>query len=388
MYAVVRSLYGQVLIATIIGVALGHFFPAAGASMKPLGDAFIKLVRMIVAPVVFCTVVVGIAGVGDVKAVGKAGVLTLIYFEIVSTIALVIGLIVVNIVKPGAGMNVDPAALDAGAVAQYVTAGRGQHITDFLLGIIPTSAADAFARSDILQVLLCGGLPPMPHDWREAGDAWGHAANDWACLMEHYSVDAVTTMFARLGVGPDVRLLDIACGAGAVTRRAAAMGAEVAGIDAAEELIDVAQLRLPEADIRIGSMFELPWPDESFDVAVSINGIWGGNERALDEAHRVLRPGGGIGISFWGTGPPVDFKPVFRVVAAHSPDVHVGGMREVNNIAFEGVAEKMLTEAGFVDLERGSASRSWSGPIPRSRGARSRAWARSSLHSRTPITRC
>ena len=149
-----RSLYGQVLIATIIGVALGHFFPAAGASMKPLGDAFIKLVRMIVAPVVFCTVVVGIAGVGDVKAVGKAGVLTLIYFEIVSTIALVMGLIVVNVVKPGAGMNVDPAALDAGAVAQYVTAGRGQHITDFLLGIIPTSAADAFARSDILQVLL------------------------------------------------------------------------------------------------------------------------------------------------------------------------------------------------------------------------------------------
>ena len=149
-----RSLYGQVLIATLFGVALGHFFPAAGASMKPLGDAFIKLVRMIVAPVVFCTVVVGIAGVGDVKAVGKAGVLTLIYFEIVSTIALVMGLIVVNIVKPGAGMNVDPAALDAGAVAQYVTAGRGQHITDFLLGIIPTSIADAFARSDILQVLL------------------------------------------------------------------------------------------------------------------------------------------------------------------------------------------------------------------------------------------
>jgi len=149
-----RSLYGQVLIATLFGVALGHFFPAAGASMKPLGDAFIKLVRMIVAPVVFCTVVVGIAGVGDVKAVGKAGILTLIYFEIVSTIALVMGLIVVNIVKPGAGMNVDPAALDAGAVAQYVTAGRGQHITDFLLGIIPTSIADAFARSDILQVLL------------------------------------------------------------------------------------------------------------------------------------------------------------------------------------------------------------------------------------------
>jgi aerobic C4-dicarboxylate transport protein len=121
--------------------------------MKPLGDAFIKLVRMIIAPVVFCTVVVGIAGVGDVKAVGKAGILTLLYFEIVSTVALVIGLIVVNVVKPGAGMNVDPATLDAGAVAQYVTAGRGQSVTDFLVGIIPTSAADAFAKSDILQVL-------------------------------------------------------------------------------------------------------------------------------------------------------------------------------------------------------------------------------------------
>jgi aerobic C4-dicarboxylate transport protein len=119
--------------------------------MKPLGDAFIKLVRMIIAPVVFCTVVVGIAGVGDVKAVGKAGILTLLYFEIVSTVALVIGLIVVNVVKPGAGMNVDPATLDAGAVAQYVTAGRGQSVTDFLLGIIPTSAADAFAKSDILR---------------------------------------------------------------------------------------------------------------------------------------------------------------------------------------------------------------------------------------------
>ena len=148
-----RTLYGQVLIATVAGILLGHFLPSAGAAMKPLGDAFIRLVRMIVAPVVFCTVVVGIAGVGDVKAVGKAGILTLLYFEVVSTIALVIGLIVVNVVKPGAGMNVNPATLDAGAVAQYVTAGRGQNVTEFLLGIIPTSAADAFARSDILQVL-------------------------------------------------------------------------------------------------------------------------------------------------------------------------------------------------------------------------------------------
>ena len=101
-------------------------------------------------------------------------------------------------------------------------------------------------------------------------------------------------------------------------------------------------------------MFELPWDDESFDVVISINGIWGGNQAALDEANRVLKPGGGIGISFWGTGPPLDFRPAFRVFVNHSPEAHVGGMRDINNIAFEGVAEKMLSEAGFVDLERGS----------------------------------
>jgi aerobic C4-dicarboxylate transport protein len=149
-----RTLYGQVLIATVLGIALGHFFPSAGASMKPLGDAFIKLVRMIIAPVVFCTVVVGIAGVGDVKALGKAGVLTIVYFEIVSTIALLIGLVAVNVIRPGVGMNVDASKLDPAAVAQYVTAGRSLGGADFLLGMIPTSIVDALARSDILQVLL------------------------------------------------------------------------------------------------------------------------------------------------------------------------------------------------------------------------------------------
>jgi len=149
-----RTLYGQVLIATAIGIILGHFWPDAGVAMKPLGDGFIKLVRMIVAPVIFCTVVGGIAGAAGAKTVGKAGVLALIYFEVVTTLALVIGLAVVNIVKPGAGMNVDAATLDAGAVAQYVSAGTGQHAAGFLLDIIPTSVVDAFARGDILQVLL------------------------------------------------------------------------------------------------------------------------------------------------------------------------------------------------------------------------------------------
>jgi aerobic C4-dicarboxylate transport protein len=109
---------------------------------------------MIVAPIVFCTVVVGIAGVGDVKALGKAGILTIVYFEIVSTIALLIGLVAVNVIRPGVGMNVDASKLDPAAVAQYVTAGRSLGGADFLLGMIPTSIVDALARSDILQVLL------------------------------------------------------------------------------------------------------------------------------------------------------------------------------------------------------------------------------------------
>jgi aerobic C4-dicarboxylate transport protein len=147
------SIYGQVLVATVIGVALGHFFPAAGTAMKPFGDAFIKLVRMIVGPIIFCTVVAGIAGAGGLKGLGRTGLVTLIYFEIVTTAALLIGLLVVNTVRPGAGMNVDPSSLDTTAISQYVTAGRAQTVTDTLLSIIPSSPVDAFARTDILQVL-------------------------------------------------------------------------------------------------------------------------------------------------------------------------------------------------------------------------------------------
>ena len=147
------SIYGQVLVATLIGVAVGHYFPATGTEMKPFGDAFIKLVRMIVGPIIFCTVVAGIAGAGGLKGLGRTGVVTLVYFEIVTTAALLIGLLVVNVIKPGAGMNVDPASLDTSGIAQYVTAGRAQTVTDTLLSIIPSSPVDAFARTDILQVL-------------------------------------------------------------------------------------------------------------------------------------------------------------------------------------------------------------------------------------------
>ena len=119
-----HSLYVQVIAAIIIGVLLGHFLPDLGAAMKPLGDGFIKLIKMLIAPIIFCTVVVGIAGMEDMKKVGKTGGFAILYFEIVSTIALIVGLIIVNVVKPGVGMNVDPASLDANAVAQYTGPGK------------------------------------------------------------------------------------------------------------------------------------------------------------------------------------------------------------------------------------------------------------------------
>ena len=151
--AIYKSLYFQVIVAIIIGVLLGHFYPETGAAMKPLGDGFIKLIKMIIAPIIFCTIVVGIAGMEDMKKVGKTGGLAVLYFEIVSTIALIIGLIVVNVWQPGAGMNVDPSTLDTKSIAKYAAPGQMQSTVDFLLNIIPTSVVDAFAKGDMLQVL-------------------------------------------------------------------------------------------------------------------------------------------------------------------------------------------------------------------------------------------
>jgi aerobic C4-dicarboxylate transport protein len=149
-----RSLYVQVLIAIAIGVLLGHFFPETATQFKPLGDGFIKLIKMMIAPIIFCTVVTGIAGMENMKAIGKTGALALLYFEVVSTIALVVGLVIVNVVQPGAGMNVDVSQLDAKAVEGYAKAAEQQSVTDFLLNVIPSTIVDAFAKGDILQVLL------------------------------------------------------------------------------------------------------------------------------------------------------------------------------------------------------------------------------------------
>ncbi len=149
-----KSLYIQVLIAVTIGILLGYFYPAVGESMKPLGDGFIKLIKMIIAPIIFCTVVSGIAGMENMKTVGKTGGYALLYFEIVSSIALIIGLITVNWVTPGAGMNIDASSIDTKSIKAYTDPSKMQGTVDFLLNIIPNTVVDAFAKGEILQVLM------------------------------------------------------------------------------------------------------------------------------------------------------------------------------------------------------------------------------------------
>jgi aerobic C4-dicarboxylate transport protein len=147
-------LYVQVITAIAIGVVLGYAWPETGAAMRPLGDGFIKLVRMMIAPIIFSVVVVGIAKMGDLKSVGRIGVKALIYFEVVSTLALVVGLVVVNVLKPGVGINADPASLDPAAVAAYAKTAASLSTVEFVLNVIPTTIVGAFSNGEILQVLL------------------------------------------------------------------------------------------------------------------------------------------------------------------------------------------------------------------------------------------
>jgi aerobic C4-dicarboxylate transport protein len=149
-----HHLYAQVLIAISIGIVLGHFYPDTAVSMKPLGDGFIKLIKMLIAPIIFCTVVTGIAGMQDIEKVGRVGVKALLYFEVVSTLALMIGLLVVHIIQPGVGMNVDASTLDIKGLSTYTEAAKTHNTVDFLLNIIPTSVVDPFAKGEMLQVLL------------------------------------------------------------------------------------------------------------------------------------------------------------------------------------------------------------------------------------------
>lgn len=149
-----KRLYVQVLIAIALGVLLGHFYPEQGAAMQPLGQAFIDLIKMMIGPIIFCTVVSGIGGMENMRAIGKTGTLAIVYFEIVSTLALIVGLVIVNLVQPGAGMNVDPTSLDAGRIASYATQAEQRGVVDFLLDVIPTTFLGAFTNGNVLQVLL------------------------------------------------------------------------------------------------------------------------------------------------------------------------------------------------------------------------------------------
>jgi aerobic C4-dicarboxylate transport protein len=148
-----KSLYVQVIFAILIGIVLGSVYPEFAAKMKPLGDGFIKLVKMMIAPVIFCTIISGIASMQSVKKVGRVGIKAIIYFEVITTLALIIGLVVINTLRPGKGMNVDPSTLDAQSVASYITQGRTTNAVDFLLHIIPENIINALSNGDLLQIL-------------------------------------------------------------------------------------------------------------------------------------------------------------------------------------------------------------------------------------------
>jgi aerobic C4-dicarboxylate transport protein len=180
-------LYIQVLIAIALGILLGYFFPKTGTAMKPLGDGFIALIKMMIAPVIFCTVVHGIASMSDLTKVGRVGIKALVYFEVVSTLALAIGLIVGEIAQPGAGFNIDPASLDPKAVATYVTKAKEEGIIAHLMAIIPKTFFDALAGGDLLQVLLISILT-------------GFAVSRLGALGERIAavIDAAAKVFFRI----------------------------------------------------------------------------------------------------------------------------------------------------------------------------------------------
>src|SRR5262245_37655936 len=153
------KLYVQVLTGVIAGVILGFFWPDLGADLKPLGEVFIKLIKMVFAPIIFATVVLGIAKMENMKELGRVGVRALVYFEVLSTFALILGLIVVNLVGPGVGMNIDPAQLDTKAIPTYTAAsGKTGGFVDFLMNMVPASIVDALAKNDILQILVFATL--------------------------------------------------------------------------------------------------------------------------------------------------------------------------------------------------------------------------------------
>lgn len=218
------SLSSQVLVAIAIAIVMGYLSPARAIAMKPLGDGFIRLITMIITLVIFCTVVTGIAGMDDMKKVGRVGGKALLYFEIVSTLALLIGMIVGNVVRPGGGFNINPATLDAKAVAEYAGQAKAQSVSDFLVHVIPNTVVDAFAKGDILQVLFVAVLfgfalskvGPRCRPLVELFDALTHAVfGVVAILMRLAPIGAFGAMAFTIGkygiasLGPLLKLIVI-----------------------------------------------------------------------------------------------------------------------------------------------------------------------------------
>ena len=192
--------------------------------------------------------------------------------------------------------------------------------------------------------------------WKEAGQAWGARSTDWAYLFETYARPANELVFDRMSVGSGVRLLDIACGSGLAAQSASRRAAVVSGLDASEALVDIARARTPHGDFRVGDMFALPFPDASFDVATSFNGIWKGCDAALHEARRVLTPAGKLGLTFWGNLEHLGLLPYFSKVIELSPPSHGAASVQQGDTGRAGVAEAMLASAGFSPTDTGTVT--------------------------------
>jgi SAM-dependent methyltransferase len=188
--------------------------------------------------------------------------------------------------------------------------------------------------------------------WKNAGRGWGTRATEWAYLFEPYALPANELLFDQLAVVPGVRLLDIACGSGFAAAVAARRGALVSGIDASDRLIAIAAARTPNGSFQAGDMCALPFPDDSFEIATSFNGIWKGCEGALEQARRVLIPEGRFGVTFWGRFERLGLMPYFLKVIELSPAIH--GTATVEQGDTQNVIEDMLQATGFGDLERGT----------------------------------
>jgi aerobic C4-dicarboxylate transport protein len=216
-------LYIQVLIAIAVGVTVGYFWPDFGKALKPLGDGFIALIKMMIAPVIFCTVVHGISSMGDLKRVGRVGVKTLVYFEVVSTVALAIGLIVGQLLQPGAGFNIDPASMDAKEVATYVTKAKEEGIVAHLMAIIPDSYIGALARGDLLQVLLVSILSGFAIALMgKAGEPIAHAIDQAAKVF--FGIIRIIVRVAPIGAFGAMAFTIGAYGLGSLTRLLALVG--------------------------------------------------------------------------------------------------------------------------------------------------------------------